>query len=341
MKCSGCHTESKAVNYYTCSNSTCKDVYCSSCSKSPTLSTSRQKSWICPSCCAKTKKAGDYTNSPIRTTTENACSNVTTRTKSAPPRDCEEIGEKVYASTELSDFKKEIKDMLSSWMSKQNSERVEIKSSLKCIESSLSFLSAQYDDLLKKLEGIEKENAKDKEYIVLLENKVEDLQKSQRKCSFELKNVPKLNTETKETLVNMVTSLSKSLKVDVVPRDIKDVFRTASKGEKKPIVVELSSYIQKTNLMKAAKNYNIHNKNNKLATTNLGLKCNETPIYLSEHLTQKGNRLFYLARELIKAKNFKFCWTNLGNVYIRKDENSPFIKIINESQVQRMYENEK
>lgn len=316
MICSGCQTESKAVNYYTCSNSTCKDVYCSTCSKTPTLSASRLRSWICPSCCAKSKKAGDYTNSPIRPISNNSISNVTTRNKSAaPPREDDETAEKIYDSTDLAEFKKEIKDMLSSWMNKQSSERVEIKSSLNSIESSLSFLSAQYDDLLKKMENIEKEKAKDKEYIILLENKVEELQKTQRKCSVELKNVPKLNGETKDTLVNMVTSLSKSLNIDMQPRDIKDVFRTASKGDKMPIVVELSSYIQKTNLTKAAKSYNIHNKNNKLSTNNLGLKCSETAIYVSDHLTQKGSRLFYLARELVKAKNYKFCWTNLGSVH--------------------------
>ncbi|KAG7310294.1 hypothetical protein JYU34_003049 [Plutella xylostella] len=244
-------------------------------------------------------------------------------------------------TTELSDFKTEIKDMLSTFMLKQSTEGAQITSSLKTIESSLSFLAEQYEDMRKKMEDMERENKKDKEYICILENKVEELQKSQRKCSLELKNVPKLSTETKSTLIDMATNLSKSLKIELSSNDIKDIYRTSAKGDKAPIVMELSSYIQKTNLIKGAKSYNSQNKNNRLSTLNLGMKCDSTPIFLSDHLTQKGNRLFYLERELSKAQNLKFCWTNLGNVFIRKDENSPIVKIINESQIQRMYESDK
>ncbi|KAG7295252.1 hypothetical protein JYU34_022252 [Plutella xylostella] len=244
-------------------------------------------------------------------------------------------------TTELSDFKTEIKDMLSTFMLKQSTEGAQITSSLKTIESSLSFLAEQYEDMRKKMEDMERENKKDKEYICILENKVEELQKSQRKCSLELKNVPKLSTETKSTLIDMATNLSKSLKIELSSNDIKDIYRTSAKGDKAPIVMELSSYIQKTNLIKGAKSYNSQNKNNRLSTLNLGMKCDSTPVFLSDPLTQKGNRLFYLARELSKAQNLKFCWTNLGNVFIRKDENSPIVKIINESQIQRMYESDK
>ncbi|KAG7311203.1 hypothetical protein JYU34_002219 [Plutella xylostella] len=244
-------------------------------------------------------------------------------------------------TTELSDFKTEIKDMLSTFMLKQSTEGAQITSSLKTIETSLSFLAEQYEDMKKKMEDMERENKKDKEYICILENKVEELQKSQRKCSLELKNVPKLSTETKSALIDMATNLSKSLKIELSSNDIKDIYRTSAKGDKAPIIMELSSYILKTNLIKGAKSYNSQNKNNRLSTLNLGMKCDSTPIFLSDHLTQKGNRLFYLARELSKAQNLKFCWTNLGNVFIRKDENSPIVKIINESQIQRMYESDK
>lgn len=243
--------------------------------------------------------------------------------------------------TDLSEFKNDIKDMLSSWMTQQNSERSQITSSLKTIEDSLSFLSSQYEDMRKKVEVLERENHKDKEYIAILESKLENLQKTQRKCSFEIKNVPKLNDENKTSLLNMVCHLSSTLKVDIKTNDIKDVYRATNKGENKPIVVELSTYIQKMNLMQSAKRYNIHNKSNKLNSYHLGLKCNNTPIFLSEHLTQKGNRLFYLAREMTKSLKFKFCWTSLGEVLIRKDESSPIIKIINEAQIKNIYENNK
>lgn len=242
--------------------------------------------------------------------------------------------------TDFTDFKNEIKGMISSWMSQQKSETAQITSSLKTIEDSLSFLSIQYEDMRKKVEDLEQENHKDRQYILILENKIENLEKSQRKCSFEIKNVPKSKDETKSTLMNMVCHLSSSLKVDLKINDIKDTYRASNKGENKPIIVEMSSYIQKLNLMQAAKKYNIQNKNNKLNSHQLGLKSN-TPIFLSEHLTQKGNRLYYLAREMTKTLKFKFCWTSIGEVFVRKDENSAIIKIVSESHIKSIYDSNK
>lgn len=243
--------------------------------------------------------------------------------------------------SELSEFKNDIKDMLSTWMSQQNSERAQLTSSLKTIEDSLSFLSAQYEDMKRSMEVLEREKQKDKEYIQILENQIENLQKSQRKCSLEIKNVPKLNGESKTSLINMVTQLSTTLNVELQTNDIKDIYRSTNKGDKKPIVVELCSYIKKTNIMSAAKKHNNQNKNNKLNSHHLGLSSPNTPIFLSDHLTQKGNRLFFLAREFTRANKYAFCWTSLGDVLVRKDENSPIIKIISESQIKKMYESNK
>lgn len=242
---------------------------------------------------------------------------------------------------DLSDFKKEIKDMLSKNMSQQSSEITQMSNSLKSIEESFKFLSTQYEDMKKKVENMECERRKDKEHILLLENKLESLQKCQRKNYFEIRNVPKLEEETKTTLVKMVTALSSSIKVELHPNDVKDIYRSSSKGEKKPIVVELSSYIKKTNILSAAKRYNIQNKSSKLNTSHMSLKCSNTPIFVSDHLTPLGNRLHYLAREMSKALKYKYCWTSLGDVLVRKDDNSPIIKIVNESQIQTMYNNAK
>ncbi|KAG7300416.1 hypothetical protein JYU34_016029 [Plutella xylostella] len=181
------------------------------------------------------------------------------------------------SSCDLTEFKAEIKNMLSTWMTEQGNERKQISSSLKSIEESISFLSAQYDDMKKKMDIIEQEKKRDREYILFLEDKVEDLQKASRKCSMELKNVPKIKNENKEILSTMVTHLSSQLKVDLETKDIKDIYRTSSKADKTPIVVEFSSYILKTDLMNAAKKYNIMNKNNKLNASHLGQQSNSTP----------------------------------------------------------------
>ncbi|KAG7296589.1 hypothetical protein JYU34_020391 [Plutella xylostella] len=275
----------------------------------------------------RSSSESNLTELPINVTTPMRFANL--RNKRKRPED---------SSGDLNDFKTEMKDMLSTWMAHQKNETTQICSSLKNIETSLTFLSAQYDEMFKKIEELEREKKKDKEQIVFLENKIEDLQKSHRKSSFELKNVPRVSSETKSCLVNMVTNLATSLNVDIHPGEISDIYRSSKKGEATPIVVELTSYIKKTNLLQAAKKFNIANKSNKINSTHLGMKGNSTAVYLSDHLTQRGNRLYYLARELAKAQKYRFCWTSLGDVLVRKDENSPIIKIINESQIQRLYQ---
>ncbi|CAG5025292.1 unnamed protein product [Parnassius apollo] len=105
--------------------------------------------------------------------------------------------------TDLADFKAEMKE-ITSWMDQQNSERTEITSALRSIEESLTFLSTKYDDMCKKVDLMEQERHKQKEYITILENKVENIMKAQRKCSFELKNVPRSVKESKEMLLSML-----------------------------------------------------------------------------------------------------------------------------------------
>ncbi|CAG5042547.1 unnamed protein product [Parnassius apollo] len=123
--------------------------------------------------------------------------------------------------------------MITSWMDQQNSERTEIPSVLRSTEESLTFLSTKYD-MCKKVDLMEQERHKQKEYITILENKVENLMKAQRKCTFELKNVPRSEKESKEMLLSMVSNLSTSLKVNIQSNDIKDIYRTTIKGDKKP-----------------------------------------------------------------------------------------------------------
>ncbi|CAH2216335.1 jg23165, partial [Pararge aegeria aegeria] len=154
--------------------------------------------------------------------------------------------------------------------------------------------------------------------------------------NFEIKNVPKKVNETKEDLIEMVNCLSKSVGTSIAVSDIKDIYRVRGKREdisNTPIVVETSSAIFKTDLLKMCKNYNVKHKS-KLCAKHLGFRTSEdTPIFVSEQLTPKGARLYFLARELVRTKAYRFCWTAYGKVFVRKDENSPIITIKNETQI--------
>lgn len=254
-------------------------------------------------------------------------------------------GEEV-SRLDLNDFKEEIKGMISSMLSAQRSELRTITSNLKeiqetshKIENSITFLSNQNEELCKKINLLETQTRKDREHIAVLENKIEDMQRTNRKTCIEIKNVPKKTNETNAELINMVLNLSRNVNCKIEKSDIKDIFRVQGRKEGKkdnPIIFEVGSTILRSDFLKSCKSFNIKNKD-KLRAIHLGFTKEEnTPVFVSEQLTARAARLFYLARDLSKSKNYKFCWTSFGKVYVRKDESSPVMVIQNEAQVNHL-----
>ncbi|CAH2089435.1 unnamed protein product [Euphydryas editha] len=248
--------------------------------------------------------------------------------------------------SDFSRFKDEIKDLVTSLICEQKQDIREISSSLKelaqintGIESAVSLLTQQNENFRKKIEQLEQQSKKDREYISILENKIEDLQRWSRKSSIELKNVPRKPKENRSDLVNVVVNLSKTVNLELCPRDIKDVYRLKSKKESEknpPVIVELPSTIMKTDLIKKIKEFNYKNKS-KLQAKHLGFTINEdTPVFVSEQLTAKGSRLYFLSRDLVKTNMYKYCWTSYGKVFVRKDDTSKIIHIQNEAQIHHL-----
>lgn len=241
-------------------------------------------------------------------------------------------------------FKQEMITAFNLMMQKQENEfknfkpiLEDIKKTNEKIENTVSFLAEQNEEIRKRIERLEGENKKDKEYIAILEDKLEDVKRENQKGNFELKNVPKVQPkETKEDLIKMVLCLSKSIDHPICEKEISDIYRIRAKKEatkNSPIIVETNSSLLKTTVIQKCKAYNIKNKD-KLRAKHLGFKTNEdTPIFISEHLTPKGARLHFLARDLAKVKSYQFCWTSFGRIYVRKTTESPIILITNEAQI--------
>lgn len=249
-------------------------------------------------------------------------------------------------SVEFSSFKEEIKNMISSLLSCQNQEfkknlalLKEIQTTNKNIENSVAFLSSQNDEFQRKITSLEHQIKEDRKYITILEDKIEEMQRYSRKTNFEIKNVPKQVNESKEDLINMVTSLSNTIDCDLNVSDIRDIYRVRIKKENvinTPIVVETSSTLLKNKVVKLCKTFNIKHKN-KLCAKHLGLRSSvDTPVFITEQLTNMASRLYFLARDLIKSKTYKYCWTAYGKVYVRKEDTSPIILIKNEAQVHKL-----
>lgn len=246
-------------------------------------------------------------------------------------------------------FKEEMQSMFSKMMTAQENEFKKNASILQgiqqssCnIESSIAFLMAQNDEFKKKIESLEEKTKEDKKYITILEDRIESMQQDSRKANFEIKNVPKKTNETKDDLIHMVTSLSNSVGCPLDKTNIRDIYRVRTKKESgnTPIVVETNSTLIKNNLLKSCKAFNIKQKA-KLCAKHLDMRTNEdTPIFITEQLTAKAARLHFLARDLVKSKTYKYCWTAYGRVYLKREDDSPTLIIRSEAQIQQLIINQ-
>lgn len=62
----------------------------------------------------------------------------------------------------------------------------------------------------------------------------------------------------------------------------------------------------------------------------------KTPIFVNEHLTQKGKALLAAAIQKKKEAAWKFVWTSGGKVLARKDEGSRAIHIADETSLAKI-----
>lgn len=224
------------------------------------------------------------------------------------------------------DQEKRFNDLLSSIqiIANQNAE----------LTSSVTLLSDKYDEFLQKISTLEAEKKEDRKLIKQLEDKLENIERKSRETGIELRCVPTSQNETKQDLCEIVKSLGSTLNVEIKSSDIKDIYRLKSKDSSNPIVTELNSVLLKEAIIKNARSFNKSKpKGQKLNTTHINLKAPPTPVYVSETLTYKAQRLFFLARSFQKNHKYEFCWTARGVVYLRKDEKSPLIKILDEDTI--------
>lgn len=259
-------------------------------------------------------------STPNLTTIEQE--NVTTRFKrkrDEEPTCMEEIRQLMAKAAAQSESKFAVLQASISAISTQNED----------IKKSIAFISKQYDDLIVKIGQLETERRADRCLIQRLEETVENLERQLHSTRIEIKNVPKKSGESKIDLCELVKSTATALNTPIQSQDIKDVFRINKKDDpsSSQIIVEFSSAITKENIIKGVRQFNIKNKTCKLNTTHLKLAGPAKPVYVTEKLTLKAQRLYYLARTFAKDNAFKYCWTSYGKIYLRQAEGGKQIPI--------------
>lgn len=199
-------------------------------------------------------------NKPTSESTQNTTDDNTEKPSYAAQRSkrCREQ-EEYSVSEQLDCFREEIKSMLSSFSTKQGDELKQVTTTLKeiqqinlNIENSVTYLTNQNEEFKKKIEELERKRKEDLTYITTLENKLEELQMSNRKSNIEIKNAPMKPKEDKNDLIEMVTFLGQKVECSISKTDIKDIYRVKGKkveNTNSTIIVELNSTILKTDLL--------------------------------------------------------------------------------------------
>lgn len=211
----------------------------------------------------------------------------------------------------------------------------EIKSQNSDIKSSIEFLTNKYEMLMGQVKELKDENLQQRKHIQSLEQKLENFERGSRSTCLEIKNIPASKSETKAALIETVTKIGKILNINIQKSEVKDVFRINTRNpENKTIIVDLVSVITKDTILKAFKNYN--KGPGRLTTEHMKISGPAKPIFISENLTAKMKRLFYLARVFANTNEYKYCWSSNGKIFIREKDGSPYHIIKDETDLERL-----
>lgn len=247
-----------------------------------------------------------------------------------------------HSDMQLLTFMDELRDMFSTFKEEQNKkiEKIyetvyEIKNQNNEIRASVDFLSEKYDTINNLINKLESDHSSNLKYIHTLEERLDNLERLSRSTCLEIKNIPTVRSETKESLLNTVISTGKNLKVSIAPNDVKDVFRIGARDSaNKTVIVELNSVLMKEKIIKMYRRSN--KENNRLTTDKLKLDGPSKPIYITENLSNKMKKIYFLARDFAKSNEYKFCWISNGKIFLRKKENDRLVHIKSETDLSKL-----
>lgn len=165
-----------------------------------------------------------------------------------------------------------------------------------------------------------------------LEDQVQNLERIRNSTMIEISNCPDLD---ENKLQEVATKLHAKVEVPLKLSAVRQVYQIKT-SPRKTVVVEYQSSQHSKAVLKAVKNYNKANNNEKLNSTSLGIPGSQAPIYVSESLTQLARKIFFNARQIQKKYDYRYCWTAKGIVYIRKSEDSPVIQLKTAEQLEKI-----
>lgn len=242
----------------------------------------------------------------------------------------------------LGSFMIEIKELFEEFKREQNQkfEKLtaavdEIKMQNSEIQTSVQFLSQKYDSIINQIEKLESEKQQHLHQLQLLENRMENYERLSRSTCIEIKNIPVIPSETKDKLLNTVISMGNSLNVPITSHEVKDVFRINSRDPNtRTVLVDFTGVMLKEKIIQMYRRRN--KENSRLTTDNLKLPGPSKPVFISESLTPKMKRLFFLARDFAKLNQYSHCWISNGKILLRRKEGEKYVIVRNEDDLSEL-----
>lgn len=218
-----------------------------------------------------------------------------------------------------------------------SSQNEEIRIQNDEIRKTVTFLTEKYDDAMLQINTLQTKCNNNQKVIKTLEQKIDFMERNLKASSVEVKNLPSSKFESRETLIQSVLKVSNIVCQPLLETDIKNIFRLKSKDDSVgPVIVEFSSLKIKEELLKATRQFNKRNKDNRLNTNHIQNDGPKRPLYISEVLTTFTKRIYYLTREFIRSSDYEQCWTANGKVYVREKEGMPSRLIRNQEDLAKL-----
>ncbi|XP_046686224.1 uncharacterized protein LOC124371900 [Homalodisca vitripennis] len=171
------------------------------------------------------------------------------------------------------------------------------------------------------MESLTLENVQLKKKVAALENRVEEMEQYSRSNCVEIHGIPEEKTEN---VVSVVKEVGKALDMPITDSMIDACHRLGRRSgpnnQPAAIIVKFVRRLDKEELMKkrtVKKNFSTRHIN---MTT-------DSQIYINESLSPARRRLFVMAREAKKTKNFKYLWVRNGKILMRRDDGQPVIHV--------------
>jgi hypothetical protein len=223
-------------------------------------------------------------------------------------------------------------------MVKLNNDVMDKLKGLDEIKKSCDFLNDKYDEFIKTQEKQQKtinefntnvgkliSDSRDKDVrIAKLSARVSELEQIRLDNVIEISGIPVKNGENLDLVIQKIAD-----ECELSTDDVVDVTRISTKRSDRAPLIEV-----KFTTPTARNSWMQRKKGRQLTVDDVLENGSETKVYLNEKLTFENKRLFFLARQKGKEKNYKYIWVKNGKIFVRKFEEVAIIRITDEYDIQ-------